>query len=71
MKAKINTPNGDIEIDIDSEDSAPFIVLSNESQWDECEFILFKRECFNDDDVRLMKGDGREGGRENGKIIDY
>ena len=47
MEAQIETPYGKWEkVQIQSEASAPFIVFTNENQWESSEAILLKKDCF-------------------------
>ena len=54
MDAQITTPKGNIQIPIQSESSAPFIVFTNESQWEESESILLKKDCFVHSEITFV-----------------
>lgn len=47
-------PNA-ITLPIQSEASAPFIVFTNESQWEESEAILLKKECFPTNEIQFQR----------------
>ena len=56
MEAKIQTPIGEFKtVHIQSESSAPFIVFTNENQWESSETILLKKDCFlGQNEVRFI-----------------
>lgn len=55
MDATISTPKGSLQTPIQSESSSPFIVFTNESQWEESESILLKKDCFTQPEISFER----------------